>query len=130
MSKEMEIMNINGIEYVKKEYLENMPNCKLAEMVDGMPFVCVRTYSAGVHFGYLKSRNGKEVELVNSIRVYYWEGACSLSELATNGSSKIDKCKYSVTVPHIILTEAIEIIDVTEKAKLQMENAKRWKIMD
>ncbi len=28
--------------------------------------VIVRTYSAGVHFGYLKSRKGKEVELVKS----------------------------------------------------------------
>lgn len=121
----METININGVEYVKKDEIDS---CKIAEKVDGMPFVCIRTYSAGVHFGYLKSRNGKEVELVNSIRVYYWEGACSLSELATNGSTKIDNCKYAVTVPHIILTEAIEIIDVTEKAKNQMEGAKRWKM--
>lgn len=124
----MDIITINGIEYIKKEELEKVSENKIAEPIDGMPFVCIRTYSAGVHFGYLKSRNGKEVELVNSIRVYYWDGACSLSELATNGSSKIDKCKYAVTVPHIILTEAIEIIDVTEVAKNQMEGAKRWKI--
>lgn len=124
----METININGIEYIKKEELDNVIENQIAEKVDGMPFVCIRTYSAGVHFGYLKSRNGKEVELVNAIRVWYWDGACSLSELATNGSTKIDKCKYSVTVPHIILTEAIEIIDVTEKAKNQMESAKRWKM--
>ena len=124
----MEIININGIEYVRKEELDNVQVNPLAELVDDMPFVCIRTYSAGVHFGYLKSRNGKEVELVNAIRVYYWDGACSLSELATNGSTKIDECKYAVTVPHIILTEAIEIIDVTEKAKVQMEGAKRWKM--
>ena len=122
----METININGIEYVKKEELDNVN--KISEKLDGMPFVCIRTYSAGVHFGYLKSRNGKEVELVNAIRVYYWDGACSLSELATNGSTKIENCKYAVTVPHIILTEAIEIIDVTEKAKEQMESAKRWKM--
>lgn len=122
----METISINGIEYVKKEELDNVN--KIAEKLDGMPFVCIRTYSAGVHFGYLKSRNGKEVELVNAIRVYYWDGACSLSELATNGSTKIENCKYAVTVPHIILTEAIEIIDVTEKAKEQMESAKRWKM--
>lgn len=122
----MDILNINGIEYVKKEEIENLEKSKIAEPVDGMQFVCIRTYSAGVHFGYLKSRKGKEVELINAIRVYYWDGACSLSELATNGSTKIAKCKYAVTVPHIVLTEAIEIIDVTEKAKEQMEGAKRW----
>lgn len=124
----MEIITINGTEYVKKEELDNVATNHLAEKVDGMPFVCIRTFSAGVHFGYLKSRDGKEVELVNAIRVYYWKGACSLSELATNGSSDIKNCKYSVTVPHIVLTEAIEIIDVTQKAKEQMEGAKRWKM--
>lgn len=122
----METININGIEYVKKEELDKVAENKLAEKLDGMPFVCIRTYSAGVHFGYLKSRNGKEVELVNAIRVWYWAGACSLSELATNGSTKLSECKYAVTVPHIVLTEAIEIIDVTDKARIQMQEAKRW----
>lgn len=124
----MKTININGIEYVEKSELDKVVENKIADKVDGMPFVCIRTYSAGVHFGYLKSRNGKEVELINAIRVYYWDGACSLSELATKGSSKLNDCKYAVTVPHIILTEAIEIIDVTKKAKEQMEGAKRWQM--
>ena len=118
----MEVLNINGVEYVKKEDAGI-----IAQEVDGMRFVCVRTYSAGVHCGYLKERNGKEVTLVNAIRVWCWYGACSLSQLATDGSSELSKCKYSVTVPEILLTEAIEIIPMTEKAKSQMEGAKRWK---
>lgn len=122
----MEVITINGVEYVKKEELDKCG--ALAKNTDGMPFVCIRTYSAGVHFGYLKSREDKFVELVNAIRVYYWDGACSLSQLAVEGSKKLENCKYSVTVPHIILTEAIEIIDVTDFARTQMEGAERWRI--
>ena len=126
----MNTININGIEYVEKAELDNIINSTIAESKDGMPFVCIRTYSAGVHFGYLKSRNGKEVELFDAIRIYYWDGACSLSELATSGSTKLENCKFAVTVPHIILTEAIEIIDVTELAKNQIEGANRWKMRE
>lgn len=119
----METININGREYVAKDEINQNT---FTTNTEGLPFVCIRTYSAGVHFGYLKSCNGKVVELVDAIRVWYWAGACSLSELAINGSTKLSECKYAVTVPHIVLTEAIEIIDVTDKARIQMQEAKRW----
>lgn len=51
-------------------------------------YVIVRTYSAGVFAGNLKSRNGKEVVLTNARRLWYWAGAASLSQLAVNGTSK------------------------------------------
>lgn len=34
--------------------------------------VIVRTYSAGVHFGTLESRNGKEVVLKDARRIWDW----------------------------------------------------------
>lgn len=92
-----------------------------------MQFVLIRTYSAGVHFGYLKSRKEKEVELVNAQRVWYWNGACSLSQMAVDGVSKPEDCKFSVVVPNIILTEAIEIITVTEKARKNLQGVTVWK---
>ena len=68
MSKD--IITIDGIDYIKKDTIKQK-----AEKVDGMECVMVRTYSAGVHFGYLKKREGKEVTLINSRRVWYWSGA-------------------------------------------------------
>jgi hypothetical protein len=73
----------------------------------------IRTYSAGVHFGKIEYKDGKEIKLVNARRVHYWEGACSLSQLAIEGSKKIGECRISVEVPEIILTECIEIIKMT-----------------
>lgn len=90
-------------------------------------YCIIRTYSAGVHFGVIAKRDGKEVELINARRVWYWDGAASLSQMAVDGVSKPQNCKFSVTVPRIILTEAIEIIPCTEKAKKCLLAVPEWK---
>ncbi len=86
--------------------------------------VIIRTFSAGVHFGYLVSRNGKEVTLERSRRIWRWVGAMTLSEIATFGID-IDKSRVATPVS-IVLTEAIEIIDCTPEATSILEAA-TWK---
>lgn len=84
--------------------------------------VLVRTFSAGVHFGYLARRSGKEVDLVDSRRIWRWFGAMTLSEIATVG---LDASKSKVAAPiTVTLTEAIEIIDCTPAAVTSIEAAK------
>jgi hypothetical protein len=80
-------------------------------------FVLVRTYSAGVHFGTLEEFEGQYVKLSNARRLWSWSGALSLSEVAMNGI-KINDSKISVCVDEIILTQAIELIRVSEKSNL------------
>lgn len=87
----------------------------------------IRTESAGVHFGKITRREGKEVELVDARRIWYWEGAASLSQMAVSGVSKPKTCKFSVTVPHILLTEAIEIIVCTQVATKCILEVPEWK---
>lgn len=123
MEQSFEEMNINGKVYVPKGQ-----DYRSAQKIDGMECVLVRTYSAGVHFGYLKSRENKNVELVKSIRIWRWDGADSLSQIAVDGVGKPENCKFSVEVSSIILTEAIEIIALTEKARINLYNVKTWKI--
>lgn len=91
-----------------------------------MKYVIVRTYSAGCFAGYLKSRRGKEVELEEARRLWYWAGAASLSELAQRGTSRPNDCKFPVAVDRIILTEAIEIIDVSPEAKASIQEVPVW----
>ncbi len=91
-----------------------------------MNYVIVRTYSAGVHAGELISREGKEVKLKNSRRLWYWDGAASLSQLAMEGVSKPENCKFPCEVNEIILTEAIEIISCTQKAIESIKNVPLW----
>ena len=106
---------IDGIEYVSKELKESMK------------YVIARTYSAGVFAGYMKSKNGKEVELVNARRLWYWSGAASLSQLAMEGVKNINKCKFPCEVDEVILTEVIEIIPCTEEARLNIASVPVWK---
>jgi hypothetical protein len=87
----------------------------------------IRTFSAGVFAGNLMHRKGKEVTLRNARRLWYWDGAASLSQLAMEGTSKPENCKFPIPVKEILLTEAIEIIAVTEKAKKSIESVPIWK---
>ena len=116
-----ETIRIDEVEYVRKDAIN-----KPATKVDGMDYVIIRTYSAGVHAGYLKSRNGKEVILHRARRIWYWEGAASLSQMAVDGVSKPEKCKFPCEVPSIELTEAIEIISCSEKARKSIQGVKIW----
>lgn len=79
--------------------------------------VLIRTTSAGVHFGTLISRKGQEVHLKNARRLWSWTGALSLSEIAANGIN-LAGSKVSVPVDEIILTQATEIIPISEKSNL------------
>lgn len=90
-------------------------------------YVIVRTYSAGVFAGTLESRVGKEAVLSNARRIWYWDGAASLSQLAQEGTSKPGTCKFAVEVDEVTLTEAIEILSVTEAARESIASVKRWR---
>ena len=85
------------------------------------PYVIIRTYSAGVHAGHLKSRKGKEVELENARRIWYWKGANTLNELSLSGVAS--GSKIAQPVPSITLTEAIEVIPASEAAQKSIEGA-------
>ena len=95
-------------------------------MNNTLGYKIVRTYSAGVFAGYLESRNGKEVVLRNARRLWYWDGASSLSQLAMEGVKRPENCKFPCEVDTILLLEAIEIIDCTEKARLCLAMVPVW----
>lgn len=93
-----------------------------------LPYVIVRTYSAGVFAGELESRDGKEAHLRNARRIWYWEGAATLSQLAMEGTKAPSKCKFPCPVDSILLTEAIEIIQTTPAARKSIEGVPVWKM--
>lgn len=117
---EIETIKINEVEYVRKDSLPK------AEPING-EYRIVRTYSAGVFFGIVESRNGQEVVMRNARRIWYWEGAASLSQLAMEGTSKPNACKFPCAVDRVELLNVIEILDVTEKAKESIDSVKVWK---
>lgn len=90
-------------------------------------YYIVRCNRAGVFAGEIESREGQEVKMKNVRRLWYWNGACSLSELAKSGTKEPDDCKFTLTVDEIELLEAIEIIKCTEEAEKSIKGVREWK---
>lgn len=86
----------------------------------------VRTYSAGVFYGEIVSRKGQEVKMKNARRLWYWDGAASLSQLAVSGTTKPQNCKFPVAVPDVLVTQAIEILEVMPAAQKSIEGVAVW----
>lgn len=89
--------------------------------------VIVRGDRSGVFFGVLAEHSGSQVTLTNCRRIWYWDGAASISQLAFDGTCKPDNCKFTVTVPELTLLDAIEIIPCSDKAIKSIECVKVWK---
>lgn len=86
-------------------------------------YVVVRTYSAGVHVGVLGQREGRELVLTDARRIWNWQGANTLHEVALRGVGK--GSRVSEAVPSVLLTEAIEIIPCTGDAERNLREA-QW----
>ena len=126
MEKKINEIEINGVKYIPKDSITTE-----ASKLDGMQYVLIRTYSAGVHFGYLAKREstlaGIEVKLSKSRRIYSWVGAACLSQIANEGVKKPGECKFSQHVESIDLL-AIEIIPITEKASMNLNKVAIWQV--
>jgi hypothetical protein len=121
MQTEINEVEVNGIKYIRKDTAQTLIVSKDAIMV--------RTQSAGVFYGTLAESNLKEgwVKLKNARRVWYWDGAASLSQLATEGTSKPSNCKFPVPVSEVTLLGVIELIPCTEKAVASLNTVSVWK---
>lgn len=90
--------------------------------------VIVRGDRSGVFFGTLVVKEGREVKLKDCRRLWYWDGANSISQIATDGVKKPRNCRFTVTVPCIIVTDSIEIILCSKKAIENIEGVEEWKM--
>lgn len=93
-----------------------------------MKKVIIRASQAGVFFGELVERNGSEVKLKNARRLWCWDGAASISQLAVDGTKKPGNCKFTVAVEEIEILGVIEIIPCTEIAIASIEGVREWRI--
>lgn len=121
MKSELNEIEINGVAYVRK----GAPSVA-AVSLDGLPCVIVAAGIGGIHFGFLKSKTGAEVTLVQARRIQYWNGAASISEMAMRGVSKPGDCRFSAPVNEITLIQAVEIIPVTTSAQANLNAVPVW----
>ena len=118
--KQPDKIKIDDVEYTR---LSMAPATKL----DGLDYVIVRTYSAGVFAGYLEKREGQEVVMRQARKLWYWDGAATLAQLAMEGVSKPQNCKFPCEVNRVELLQAIEILDCTKEAQDSITSVPIWK---
>ena len=98
---------------------------------DGLKPVLIRADRAGVHFGFLKSEaftpSGKVVTLVKTRRVYYWDGAATLSQMALEGVSKPGNCKFTVEISENEIVGVIETLPLTDIAYTNLNSVGVWR---
>lgn len=116
------IIKIDDVEYVRKDSVSTA-----AVSVEGLPYVIIRSERAGVFAGFLVSRDGQEVVLRQARRIWYWQGAASVSQLAIDGTSKPDQCKFPEAVSEMTVLTVIEVIPTTEKARESIVSVKVWR---
>ena len=88
----------------------------------------VRTAKAGVFFGEIETYNSEYIEMKNVRKLWAWTGASSIEQLATEGVPKPLECKFTVVVPHMWLSEPIQIIEATDAACKTFNKVREWKM--
>lgn len=90
----------------------------------------IRCARAGVFFGIVTQKEntvaGVECTIKNCRRIWSWDGAATLSQMAVDGVSKPEECLFTVVVPEMTVMDVIEIIPATEKAINSIEAVPVW----
>lgn len=96
-------------------------------------YVIARSASAGVFAGHLPAGQHlgdgtarASVTLTSARRLWYWDGAATLSELAEVGTSKPGTCKFPVPVAVAELMEVCEVLAVTDAARASIAAVPVW----
>lgn len=90
-------------------------------------YYIVRANRAGVFFGKIKNATHDSVTMQDVRKLFYWDGACAVEELAINGTKKPYNCKFTVTIPEMEIADPIQIIPCTEKAVASIQAVEVWK---
>ena len=119
-------LNKLTVEQLRKE-LDSLEQQKQKVSNKGKEYCIVRTYSAGVFAGMFdRKTKGKEGTVFDARRIFYWDGAASLSQLANEGVKKPENCKFAQVVPEVDLKEIIEVIPCTKVARENIAAVKVW----
>lgn len=90
-------------------------------------YVIVRADRAGVFFGKLEEKNGQEVTLSDVRKLHYWDGAAAVEEIAQIGTKKPGNCRFTVTVPSMVVDGVCQVIPCAEEAIKTIQSVSEWR---
>ena len=89
-------------------------------------YYIVRSDRAGVFFGKIKEASHDEVTMTDVRKIWHWEGACAVEQLALDGTKKPYDCKFTVNIPEMTIADPIQIIPCTEMATKSLSGVAVW----
>ena len=90
-------------------------------------YCVVRGESSGVFAGTVDAVENDRALLKNARRLWYWDGAASISQIAVDGTTAPENCKFTMPVESVVLLGVIEIIPTTKRAQDVIREVKEWK---
>ena len=100
------------------------------KMFDKNKFYIIRANRAGVFMGKIAFIEGTTIGVNSLRRLYYWNGALDVSQLAKQGVTKAGSCKFSEQLEASdlsVVTELVEFHPMTEKAVTSLNSVQAWK---
>jgi serine/threonine-protein kinase RIO1 len=125
MKDKPKTISIDGTEYVQAQQ-------QVRESLDGYRYVIVRSKDSGCWAGWEdmeeaeEYRNFNRAKLINARRLWYWEGAATLSQLAEEGVKKPEGCKFPCEVAVVEVLGVCEVIYASPAARLSIAGVKVW----
>lgn len=69
-----------------------------------------RGTNSGVFYGTLVEHKGQEVTIKNCRRIWYWDGANSVSQIAVDGVEFPENCKFPMAIKFIKLMMFLQLL--------------------
>ena len=88
--------------------------------------VIARIERAGVFHGTLVYFDSEILRLKDARRIYYWEGALSVTDMASNGLTG-GKISAPVTKVEFLADKVVELNECSNKSSKTIETIKVWK---
>ena len=90
-------------------------------------YVIVRADKPGVFFGKLIHRDGQEVLMQNARKIFRWEGAGSVEQIACDGVSA-EGSKITCEIEQMLIFGADQILPCAAASIANLKAQKPWKI--
>ena len=87
----------------------------------------VRCDRSGVFYGTLVELEGKRAKLIKARKIYYWDGANCLEQLAMEGTKEPDNCKFTMIADEIEVFDLIQLLPCSVDAINSIEKVAVWK---
>lgn len=88
--------------------------------------VIVRADGAGVFFGTLMEKNGRDVLMKDVRKLWYWHGARAVEELSVSGTKSPESCKFTIIVAEMEIANSIQVLPCTPEAIESIEGVELW----